>query len=181
MKKKNRRGPATRNPFLPQFPSGFYVKSMLKKSIKLFSSINYKKDENGKVVKTTNYYEINDHVRLYRNRSLIEKLCYSPNKMETRDEDTKESTLRVFLYIMFTLKPNRDWIEMNPYILDQAINLKRTAYYTAIKQLTAREIIMKAEQKRDIFFINPNVFFCGKRAEYFRENAEEFIQYLNPK
>lgn len=182
MQKNRMEPPVERNPFLESEKDENFCSCS--ENVVSFRAIKYIfthkiKGENGKEksVIDENLYDAEEKTSLFKNRTLLESMLRKPNTGKTTKDDIKESTLRLFLYILFSIRPNQDWIELGHYKIEQEINLKKTAYNTAIKQLESLSVIKKADKYRSyLFHINPAIFFNGKRLDFIDKNYPKCIE-----
>jgi hypothetical protein len=89
----------------------------------------------------------------------------------------KPVTLRLYLYIIYTLKTDQDKIDLYfPDIKDRLV-IGKTAFSEAINQLIALRIIAKSQgKKRSITYdINPEILFNGNRGNYMKGVAPQKI------
>lgn len=72
----------------------------------------------------------------------------------------------LYLYILYNLEPNQDWIQVNVdwYMLKNSIKSINT-YKEAAKELCRYLFLAATLDYKNVFWINPALFFCGNRIE----------------
>lgn len=72
----------------------------------------------------------------------------------------------VFLYIMYSLNKNEDYIDLSSKKVQQDIGMKKRTLVEALKELKACSII--TAKSRSIYWVNPMYLFNGNRIEFYR-------------
>lgn len=70
---------------------------------------------------------------------------------------------RLYLHVLYTLKPKKDWVQINSEYYMKRNNVKSfTTYSNAIKELVRYQFLCKTHMK-DVYWLNPHRFFPGSR------------------
>lgn len=77
--------------------------------------------------------------------------------------DLPYSAVKVFNYMVHTLRSNRDTVYLNCADIEAQCKISQASYYTAIKALIEAKIIARKVGSSMEFWINPNVLFNGNR------------------
>jgi 3-phenylpropionate/cinnamic acid dioxygenase small subunit len=73
------------------------------------------------------------------------------------------SAVKVFNYMVHTLKSNRDTVYLNCADVELNCKISQASYYTAIKALIEAKVIARKVGSTMEFWINPNILFNGNR------------------
>ena len=78
----------------------------------------------------------------------------------------------LYLYIIYNLKANKDWIHINRewYMSKNGIKSINTNK-DAVKELSRYEFLCLNAEYKDLFWINPALFFTGDRIKKFRDRV----------
>ena len=89
-----------------------------------------------------------------------------------RTAELSDKAQRLYLYILNTLQPNKDYIRINVEHYLHLNNIKdpRT-YKAAYKELINKSFIVGTTYD-NIFHINPNFFFSGSLKDKYKENVK---------
>lgn len=85
-------------------------------------------------------------------------------------------TLRLFIYISYTLKENQDLIHLPHKKVCKNLEVSMPTYYKAITELMDNQIL--AKQKREYYWINPAFLFNGNRIRFFEEHCPDCIDVV---
>jgi hypothetical protein len=77
----------------------------------------------------------------------------------------------IVFYIISKLGQSSEKIELNPIKVCEACDISYATYKRGLEQLKGLSIIVKANRK-NIYWINPNLFFRGSRINAFPNNLE---------
>ena len=77
--------------------------------------------------------------------------------------DLPYSAVKVFNYMVHTLKPGKDSVYLNCSDLEVQCKISKASYYTAIKSLVEAKVIARKVGSSIEFWINPNIAFNGNR------------------
>lgn len=107
--------------------------------------------------------------RLYFEKTPSIKLYYCDD-CRTFVYNLSDKAQRLYLYILYNLKSNKDYIQINKehYMNKQGIKSLNT-YKEAEKELIRYNFILNTEYKT-VFWINPNMFFAGNRVKKYAKN-----------
>lgn len=75
------------------------------------------------------------------------------------------SALKIFNYIVHTIKANKDYIFLNSADIELQCKISQATYYTAIKHLVEAKIIARKIGSSMEFWVNPNIVFNGNRTK----------------
>lgn len=80
----------------------------------------------------------------------------------------------LFLWLIYELDSGHEyvWINIDRYMEEMEISSVNT-YKTAIAELV-RKRFMALSLIKDVYFINPRLFFCGSRVNKYRDNVREW-------
>lgn len=86
----------------------------------------------------------------------------------------RPSAKSLFLWLIFELEVGRDyiWIPKHRYMSETFTSAINT-YKSGIKELSRYYIVYPHPTVKDVYWINPEVFFSGSRAKLYRNNIEE--------
>lgn len=91
----------------------------------------------------------------------------------------KPVTSKLFLYIVYELlKSTKDYIDINPKLTQQRLDISRASLYTAIDQLEDFKIITR-KRGRNLYWINTQYLFCGNRIAYMEVNAKDRLKIVH--
>jgi len=77
---------------------------------------------------------------------------------------------RLYLHILYTLKPNKDYIQINSEYYMKSNNIKSiNTFKEALKELIRYNFIAPTEYKT-VFWINPYLYFAGNRLTKYPNN-----------
>lgn len=79
--------------------------------------------------------------------------------------DLSYSSVKVFNYMVHTLKPGKDTVYLNCSDVEVQCKISKASYYTAIKELVTAKVIARKVGSSMEFWINPNVLFNGNRTK----------------
>jgi hypothetical protein len=100
---------------------------------------------------------------IYKNMSVAILLC----------QKAKPVTSKLFLYILYELlKPNKDFILIDPKLTQSRLDISRASLYSAISELSDFKVITR-KKGRNFYWINPEYIFNGNRIAYMEINAKE--------
>lgn len=87
----------------------------------------------------------------------------------------------LFLWVLYELESGKDylWIDKHRYMKEMMINSINT-YKTGMRELVM-ERILATSLTPDVFWINPQVFFCGSRINKYPKNLEEYVPEFKKK
>jgi len=99
---------------------------------------------------------------------LIEKQkstkIYQCTGCKERVYNLSPSAKSLYLYILYNLKVNVDWIHLNRDWYMKKNNVKSiNTYKEAVKELSRYEFIIPTAEYKDVMWINPVLFFSGDR------------------
>jgi len=78
----------------------------------------------------------------------------------------------LYLFILYHLENGKDWFVLNrPLFLSQTNTGSVNTLKKALIELQEETIISPTTQK-DVYWINPKLFFCGNRAMKYKDNVE---------
>lgn len=79
----------------------------------------------------------------------------------------------LYLWLLYEAESGRDWIWINKkrYMKENLVSSLNT-YKKAIEELGKVAIINKHHKYRDVYWLNPRLFFNGNRAKKFPKNVE---------
>lgn len=80
----------------------------------------------------------------------------------------------LFLWLIYELDSGKDyiWVNVDRYMDEMGINSVNT-YKTAIAELVKKQF-MAVSLIRDVYWINPRLFFCGSRVNKYSDNVVEY-------
>jgi len=87
------------------------------------------------------------------------------------------STMKLFLYIVYTLKENCDFISLPLNKTLKNINISKPTYYKCIAELMEIELLCK--KKREEYWVNPVYLFNGNKINFFKENCPDCIDIVH--
>lgn len=142
------------NPFVVNKP--FEVVAMLRKqAVGSSSDISEPLD---KLLATHYLYDSQDKVSLFRyGKKDMYELLFSGLRSRSRD---------LFLYIMYSINKNEDFIDMPYKKIRQDIGISKRTFIEAVKELKLNSII--AIKGRSVYWVNPMYLFNGNRIEFYR-------------
>lgn len=79
----------------------------------------------------------------------------------------------LFLYIMYTLNKNEDYILLSGQKVKQDIGMCNRTLVEALKELKSCSIITLKE--RSIYWVNPMYIFNGNRINYYKELSDDNV------
>ena len=79
--------------------------------------------------------------------------------------DLPYCAVKVFNYMVHTLKSNRDTVYLNCADIELNCKISQASYYTAIKELIKAKVIAKKIGSTMELWINPNILFNGNRTK----------------
>lgn len=79
----------------------------------------------------------------------------------------------LFLWILYMTASGKDYISINrkTYMKENGIN-SNTTYVAAVKELVLGGILQRT-MADDVYWLNPEIFFCGSRKNSFPENCKK--------
>lgn len=125
-----------------------------------------KQGEDGIVVNSSFYLE----------RVQSAKLFYSTGAKEYV-YNLSDKAQRLYLYILYNLLNNKDYVQINKenYMTKNGIKAENT-YREALKELIRYNFLCLTEYKT-VFWINPNLFFCGNRIKKYPSNIKVIKEF----
>jgi hypothetical protein len=82
----------------------------------------------------------------------------------------------LFLYLVYNLRPNQDWIRLPQEFVCTRMNISPPTFYKAIANLTDNAIIVK--KKKGEYWINPYFLFSGNRVTYYQDKNDSMIDIV---
>lgn len=79
--------------------------------------------------------------------------------------DLTYSAVKVFNYMVHTLKANKETIYLNCADIEAQCKISKATYYSAIKELIDAKIIARKLGSSMEFWVNPNILFNGNRTK----------------
>lgn len=78
----------------------------------------------------------------------------------------------MYLFLIYNVKPNQDWIQIDPewYMKKNNVNSINT-YKKAVTELCRYLFIARSEVYKNVFWINPKLFFNGNRVRKYKEKV----------
>jgi len=78
----------------------------------------------------------------------------------------------LYLYVLYNLKVNVDWIHINREWYMEKNNVKSiNTYKDAMKDLCRYEFLCTTPEYKDVFWINPVLFFSGNRIKKYADKV----------
>ena len=79
----------------------------------------------------------------------------------------------LYLFVLYNLEPNQDWIQINSqwYMTKNSIKSINT-YKEALKELCRYLFLSPTLDYKDVFWINPMLFFCGNRINKYPDKVK---------
>lgn len=72
----------------------------------------------------------------------------------------------LYLFVLYNLEPNQDWIQINVEWYMNKNNIKSiNTYKDAAKELCRYLFLAATMDYKNVFWINPSLFFCGNRLD----------------
>jgi len=107
------------------------------------------------------YLEADNYVKLFNDFPKFKKLIY----------DLKPGAKSLLWYIILSLEPGCDWVQVNVdwYMKQNGIKARFT-YREAAKDLCRACIINASTDYKDVFWVNPAYFYCGSRPNKYPDN-----------
>lgn len=83
----------------------------------------------------------------------------------------KPNAQRLYLWIIYELTPNKDWIWINrvKYMKDNGKIKDARTYNRSVDELCDCGFIAPVIRYKDVFYINPSIIFCGSRVEKYKD------------
>lgn len=151
---------------LEEFDESRLIKNPFEFTLKIpvtqiYSDTDLTLDEEGFYINKKIYLERTPSVKLYYCEDCKDMIYNLTVKGKT-----------LFLYILYNLKKNKDYIQINQehYMKKNSINSINT-YKESIKELQRYNFIVATEYKT-VFWTNPNLFFSGNRLTKYPNNIE---------
>lgn len=82
-----------------------------------------------------------------------------------------ENGMRLFLYIMYQINPNEDYVWINNTHYQSLTNVSKKQYLEGIQNLIRYSIITTTIYQ-EVYFINPMIFFSGNRLKKYPDNIK---------
>ena len=111
-------------------------------------------------------YEQTPKVSLY-------KIGYIRNLMLS----LQPQSVRLFLYIAYTLKKDEDVIHLPLKKVKKTLGVSNPTYYRAISELSDCQIL--AKKSREYYWINPVFLFYGNKIAFFKRYCEDCIEVIH--
>ena len=111
------------------------------------------------------------HKEYYFEREIHTKIYHSPTHRKLLSQ-LSNNAIRLFYWISLELDRNKDYIKINKQRFLKENNIKSVnTLKTALSELQANLIIC-ASPVKDIYFINPRLFYCGNRTKMYPNNVQ---------
>lgn len=132
---------------------------------KLTDKRSYQRHEDGLFLKKEFYFEITPMTKIFKtplHRRLIGLLS--------------DNAKCLLYWIFFEIQANQDFVLINKtrYLKENNIKSLNT-YKNAINELHA-ELVICPSPVKDVYFINPRLFFCGNRVKNYPANVITYEQ-----
>jgi predicted transcriptional regulator len=95
----------------------------------------------------------------------IENVLFSEIKSSGRD---------LFLYIVYNLKKEEDFIDLKPEKVCNKMGISRATYYNAIQQLN--DIAILCKKHTTTYWINPKFLYKGNRLRYYKRHIPDALE-----
>lgn len=133
---------------------------------------NDKSAKEGSALKTTKqvsykYVEQQEKTSVY-DIQMIEVILYKNMYASGRD---------LFLYIMYNMVKNKDYIKLEPEKVIRLLDITRNTYYSAIGQLMTAGVICKKSNSH--YWVNPAYLFKGNRMNHYDDKYPSCIKVIN--
>lgn len=119
------------------------------------------KMEDGMRYPATYLIERTPHVRIFN----------APHNKESIFNLSSKAT-RLFLYIIFTTKPNKDYVQLNQDDFKKKLGVSSDNTFLDAKKELIRYGFIASTQYKTVFWINPNIFFPGNRLVKYPTNID---------
>lgn len=121
--------------------------------------------------------------KVYDEGILIDSNYLLEKKLKTsvyRDKDYKKlilglsnSGIRVYTYIIYSLDRNEDYIWLDKQNLCRDLSMKSiNTLNSGLEELMINKIIVPTGIYKDVYWINPDIFFCGNRVNKYPKNIK---------
>lgn len=152
--------------------------NMIKEKLNTFLGSNVPIDV---VVKGSTKIEYNEGLvatqRLFITEALVPAKIYYDERLLTQLNNIKRLKARALLdWICMNIRPGADRIRLNRGIICAYLDIKTTAFYDVVNELSDINLINK--QKGEWYFVNPYYIFRGDRIKYFKKAGNGFIKVL---
>lgn len=110
--------------------------------------------------------EKEDYVKVYvkpENRKIINALT--------------DTSKRLYIWIMYNIEHGSDWIWINKKLFMSEVHISSLNTYKKAVEELARYNLIHFTAIKDVFWINPRLFFAGSRVNKYPKNVE----YYEPK
>lgn len=123
-------------------------------------------EDTGELIPTTNLIEKNRNVKIFYGTGCKEMVY-----------NLSPGAKSLYLFVLYNLEPNQDWIQINSqrYMTKNSIKSINT-YKEALKELCRYLFIAPTLDYKDVFWINPMLFFCGSRINKYPDKVKIAIQ-----
>lgn len=90
------------------------------------------------------------------------------------------SCMKLFLYFLYTLETDIDYLTLDKAKICTKLNLKERTYDKAISDLVSNSVIQRMTKKHGDYryWINPRIMFKGDRHSYMRDRLSENCQVV---
>ena len=92
---------------------------------------------------------------------------YHTESMKDNTVGLSGGALRLFTWIYLSIKPNKDYININKKLYMTKANIKSVNTYKKAVEDLIRYSYITGTQYPNVYFINPNMFFSGNRLKKF--------------
>lgn len=129
-----------------------FTQELVIECTKIIDPVAMVRCEDGTMLPATSTIEKQKAVRLYRLAGAKERAM-----------NLSVSALRMFVYIQYTIKAAKDWIQMTPDQYARSVGKGgRNAYKKAVDELHRYGYISPAVQKH-VYWVNPTLLYAGSR------------------
>lgn len=166
------------NPFIGQYEVPIIRTFIVKKKNSSTSNYAYVPDDIDEDYQnpdnnTPGYYDVEQLQRtsLFKNDDVRDRICLN----------AKPTTMRLFLYIAYyLLKLDEDFVRLKPDLVQNALGISRNVLYLAIAELKTFRVLANGT-KRNIYFINPEYLYNGRRIKYLEERMPSKLTIVHTK
>lgn len=82
--------------------------------------------------------------------------------------NTTTTARDLFIYIVFNIRKNKDYIKINADKVSKILGVSRQSIYNSIEQLC--DIAFIQEKEKDEYWVNINIVFNGSRIKFLKNN-----------
>lgn len=140
--------------------------SLIIEATKRYDTGKFKLSNDGVMIPTSNLYERQKSTKIYHSPGITDIVC-----------NLSDKATRLYMYIIHSLNTTEDYIRINPklYMIKCRIKDRRT-YNDAVKELIRYNFIASTGFD-NVYWINPNLLFCGSRINKYPDNVHVKNEY----